>query len=85
MNAGPVQTSRTAEPSCDQQPTAPQMVYVWVVGLSSQPACLRHLSCDSNIICLDCAQSSINYMYVKCFYMLQVNYKHSVAVPTLLK
>jgi len=66
MNAGPVQTSRSAEPSCDQKPCAPQMVYIWVVGLSSQLAYLRHLCCDSHIICPGCAQSSISYMYAKC-------------------
>jgi len=64
MSIGPEQSTGDADPSCDQQPTAAQVVSLWVVALSTQRAYLRHFPCVSHIVCLGRASSSIKHMYV---------------------
>ena len=75
MYLGPVWTSGSADPSCDQQPTAPQVVYDWFVGLPAQPVGLRRFPCVPHIFCTDCAQSSIDHMYVCQFYTIHSDLK----------
>ena len=61
---GPVWSTGDADPSCDQQPAAAQVVSIWVVALSTQPAYLHHFPSVSHSLCCSCASSSIKHMYV---------------------
>ena len=64
MYIGPAWPTGDADPSCDQQPTAAQVVSLWVVALSTQPVYLHHLSRVSHSLCLACGSSSVKHMYV---------------------
>ena len=70
VNIGPERSSGDADSSCDQQPTTPQVVSLWVVVVPTQPSCLHHFPRVSHILCFDCAQSSIKHMYVHSYFLL---------------